>query len=424
MGNQQLHRRFSEEQVRTIFDLYLGGEISAKRARGKLGLGKSRFFEILGEYKKNQRGFQLSYGREKPTRKISLKTEKLILRELEEDKKLVEDKDIPVDCYNYSAIRDLLLEKEDVRVSLPTIIDRAKKHGYYLERKKKKKVHDREVLTNCVGELVQHDSSNHLFSPYMNEKLYLITSLDDHSRLMLFADLFKRDTSWNNILALKSVFLRHGCPLRYYTDQDANYRFVRGRDKNSPWMNFQKFTDDVDPQFKQVLIDCGVDLAYALSPQAKGKIERPYRWIQDRLVRIAAKEKLSTIEELRSPLKELINSYNTKWVHSTTKQIPIRRFEEALSDQRYLFKPFKIEDPDQTVDDIFCLRAERIVDAYRKVSLDGTTLKVPNGTPRQKVDIRIAPSTKKGFANVRFWQQLNFLGSQKVPLKDLRMVRF
>lgn len=424
MRNQQLHRRFSEEQVKTILSLYLAKELSAKAAREKLSLEKSRFFEISSEYKKNRSGFTLSYSREKATRKITSKVEKLILRELEEDKKLVENKDIHIDCYNYSAIKDALLEKENVKVSLPTIIDRAKKHGYYLKRKKKRKIHDREVLTNCVGELIQHDSSNHLFSPYMEEKIYLITSLDDHSRLILFADLFKRDTSWNNILALRSVFLRHGCPLRYYTDQHSNYRFVRGRDKNSPWMNFQKFTDDVDPQFKQVLIDCGVNLTYALSPQAKGKVERPYRWIQDRLVRAAAKEKLTTIDQLRSPLKELINSYNTKWVHSTTKQIPIQRFEEALSDQRYLFKPFKIEDPDQTVEDIFCLRTERIVDAYRKVSLDGTVLKVPNGTPRQKVDIRIAPSVKKGFAEVRFWQQLNFMGSQKVPLKDLKIVRF
>jgi len=48
----------------------------------------------------------------------------------------------------------------------------------------------------------------------------------------------------------------------------------------------------------------GVDVTFALSPQAKGKIERPYRWLQDRIVRTCAIEKLTTIEEVRAVLKE------------------------------------------------------------------------------------------------------------------------
>lgn len=48
---------------------------------------------------------------------------------------------------------------------VPTIIDRAKKGGFYLSRPKRK-AHDREVLTNYVGELIQHDSYHHNFSPY------------------------------------------------------------------------------------------------------------------------------------------------------------------------------------------------------------------------------------------------------------------
>jgi len=47
----------------------------------------------------------------------------------------------------------------------------------------------------------------------------------------------------------------------------------------------QKFTDEATPQWKQVLDDCYVKVTYALSPQAKGKIEHPYQWLQDRLVR-------------------------------------------------------------------------------------------------------------------------------------------
>src|SRR6185369_1260985 len=96
--------------------------------------------------------------------------------------------------------------------------------------KREKAVHDRLVLTNNVGELVQHDSSHHLFSPYASSKWYLITSIDDHSRLLLFADLFPRETSWKHIVAAREVIVTNGCPLKYYADQHSIFRFVERRD--------------------------------------------------------------------------------------------------------------------------------------------------------------------------------------------------
>jgi len=63
---------------------------------------------------------------------------------------------------------------------LPTIIDRAKRNNFYF-LKPKRKVHDREVLANYSGELIQHDSSHHQFIPYPGRRWYLIASLDDYS---------------------------------------------------------------------------------------------------------------------------------------------------------------------------------------------------------------------------------------------------
>lgn len=170
--------------------------------------------------------------------------------------------------------------------------------------------------------------------------------------------------------------------------------------------------------------NCGVGLTYALSPQAKGKVERPYRWPQDRIVRIAAKEKLTTADELRAVLKEPVNTYNTKWVHSTTKEIPIVRFENAARNKKTLFKQFRLEKPDQTVDDIFCLHAERVVDSYRKISFDNLDLRVPNGAPRQTVELKLVPDEKTGLVKIRFWQKDHFLGEQLEKLENLPKVRF
>ena len=129
-------------------------------------------------------------------------------------------------------------------------------------------------------------------------------------------------------------------------DSHSTFRFVQGRD--SFWRNHYRLTDEADAQWKQVLDDCKVKVIYALSPQAKGKIERPYRWIQDRLVRVCAREGIYDINQAQSILNDLIQKYNYQWVHSTTGEIPYIRFQRALREFtiRPLFKSTK---------DIFCL---------------------------------------------------------------------
>ena len=80
-------------------------------------------------------------------------------------------------------------------VSLNTIISRAKDLGCYKPRRKRK-AHDREVVTAAIGALLQHDASNHLWSPFAQEKWALITTIDDFSRKLLFADFFPGETTW------------------------------------------------------------------------------------------------------------------------------------------------------------------------------------------------------------------------------------
>lgn len=423
MRNQQVHKRLSKEQVIAIFENYFAKEIRAKEAMEILGLKKSQFFNLAAQYRDNSSDFDIKHKGNDGNRKISKDAETAIIEELKSEKKLIDNKDIAIKTYNYSAVQELLEEKHKITISLSTIINRAKNNGYYAG-KPPKKIHDREVLTNLAGEMLQHDSSHHLWSPYMDKKLYLITTIDDYSRLLLYAELVEEENVWAHISALKSVFLQYGCPLKYYADQHAIFRYVKDRDKQRPWNVYTKFTDDVETQWKLVLKECNVNAIYALSPQAKGKVERPYRWLQDRIVRIAAKEHIDTIEGLRKILKELVFKYNHQWVHSTTKEIPIIRFENALKSNKSIFQPFKLTKTGQTIDDIFCLRIQRIVDSYRKISLDGREIKVPKAMPRQTVDLKITPDAKKGLIKIRFWQKDCFLGEHIDKLANLPIVRF
>jgi len=417
---QQLHKKFIDEEVKSIFEKYLSKEIELEHALQILGIKKRQFFKLLKEYREAPDGFSIQYKRS-TARRIKSSLERIIIKELEKEKKMIENKDIPIKFYNYSYIKDQIYEKYQEKVSLPTIILRAKENDFYIP-KKEKKIHDREVITNYIGELIQHDSSHHLWSPYAEAKWYLITSLDDHSRFMLYAELIEKETTWAHILALESVFLTFGVPLRYYPDCHSIFRFVQGRD--SIWREHRKLTDDVVTQWLQVLYDCNVQITYALSPQAKGKIERPYQWLQDRLVRTCARENVKRIEPAREILRHEIDRYNNRQVHSTTREIPAIRFERAIKEKKTLFREFKIKPPFLSTKDIFCLKDERTVDAYHKISINNLQLKVQGAPIREKIQLRMYPNMETGLVEVRFWYKNKLIEVYNVKNSDINLVHF
>ncbi len=416
----QLHKKFVDEQVKNLFARYLNKEIDRKYIQEILGISKARFFILLRDYRKDPESFSIQYRRvSKP--KLNKIAEGTLIKELKIEKSMIENKDIPVWKYNYSYIKDRLESGYQEKVSLTTIIKRAKDNDFYLPKKPKKTIHDREVLTNYTGELIQHDSSFHLWSPSVKEKWYLITSLDDFSRFLLYAILLKKETSWPHILALQTVMLKYGFPFSYYVDSHSIFRFVQGRD--SIWRNHYKLTDEATPQWKQVLEDCKVKVTYALSPQAKGKIERPYGWIQDRLVRTCVREDVTDIKHAQSILNREVHRYNYKQVHSTTQEVPYYRFQRALNEGKSLFREFVVPLPYKSPKDIFCLRTNRIVNPYRKISLNNLQLKVKNATPRDLVNLRIY-LLDNSVAEIRFWCNNKLIDVQKVKIDHIKGVHF
>ena len=419
---KQLHKRFSTEEVKIFLKQYLDNKKKLPYILEILQITKRRFFHLLQEYKKNPDGFSIDYKRKRPTRKINEELEKNIINELRIEKELIEDKELPIHFYNYSYIKDQLYKKHKQKVSVPTIIKRAKKMGFYKPKKRKKKSHDREVQTEYIGQLIQHDSSHHKFSPYADKKWCLITSLDDFSRLLLYYKLVEKETSWQHIVALEYVFLTFGIPFRYYVDSHSVFRFVQGRD--SMWRHHYLQTDDVDTQWKMVLNDCNVDVTYALSPQARGKIERPYQWMQDRVVRTCAREKITTIEEAQKVLEEEAERYNYHQVHSTTGEIPFIRFKRAQNEKKSLFRDFAVPSPYKSVKDIFCLRVKRTVDAYHKISISNIKLKVHKAPLRKQVELRIVPNEKTGIAEIRIWYKDILTDVYHIKNSDLNIVKF
>lgn len=418
---KHLHKRFVTEQVKILFAAYLKGRVCSIEVMDELDIGKTQFFAWLKIYRQNPDNFSLNYKRTTPKRLIK-NEEEAIKEGLLFERKLIEDPALPITHYNYSALKDRLLTKHGVKVSLTTIIKKAKEFDCYLPKRKRGKVHDREVVTTSPGALIQHDASLHLWSPYASEKWILITSLDDFSRKLLFAALVERETTWEHIRAVETICKAWGFPLRYYVDQLRIFRFIQGRD--SIWRKHILQTDDVDPQWRQVMRASGIDVTYALSPQAKGKIERPYSWLQDRIVRTCAMEHITTIQQAREVLKQEVLRYNTKQVHSTTKEIPDIRFTKALRSGNSLFRPFTLPAPYTDPKDIFCLREKRMVNSYHKISLWSKEIFVPKVALRDDVKVHIIPNRKTGIVELRFWWRNQLVHTLIYPINIFPSVQF
>ncbi len=414
----QIHKRFTSDQVKELLERYERNELERKYIQEILGIKRRRFFMLLKQYKENPKHFTILYERNTPSR-ISPDIEQNILKELSIEKEIIQNQEIPLKSYNYSYIKDRLRGKYRQKVSLTTIIHRAKEHGFYCP-KPKRTLHDREVLTRYAGELIQHDSSHHLWAPAAQEKWYLITSLDDYSRFLLYAVLVRKETSWTHILALQTVILRHGLPYTYYVDSHSIFRFVQGRD--SLWRKHHLLTDEAAPQWKQVLADCNVKVIHSLSPQARGKIERPYGWLQDRLIRTCVREDVTKIQQAQRVLNQELHRYNYHQVHSTTQEIPYFRFQKALKEKQSLFREFKVRPPFQSTKDIFCLRMDRTVDSYRRVSVNNLKFKV-HADPSKQINLRFYPLNDE-ISEIRFWCEGKLIDVHKIKTSELPEVHF
>ncbi len=412
----QLHRRFSDEQVKVLLQSYCQGKIRRADLQEMLDIEKTRFFALLKSYRKDPEAFSVAYSRTTPPR-LSARLEVEIQRALLQEKQIIDNPDLPISDYNYTALRDRL-KNRGVEVSVTTIIKRAKKLNCHKPRRKRES-HDREVLTASIGALVQHDASYHLWSPFSQKKWALITSIDDYSRKILFADFFPKETTWAHIQATQRLIQTYGLPLRYYVDSLRVFRFVQGRD--SFWRKHILQTDDVDTQWRKMMRTLGVDVVFALSPQAKGKVERPYRWLQDRIVRTCVYERLSTMEEVRSVLKQEVHRYNNHQVHSTTGEIPNIRFQKAKQAGNSLFRTFTIPKPYSSIRDVFCLREKRTVNGYRRISLLNHSIEVPNVPLFHDVDVHLVPNTTKQLMNIRIWWNSKMVHSVPLPLQGFRV---
>ena len=177
-----------------------------------------------------------------------------------------------------------------------------------------------------LSELWQHDSSLHQWWPAPAKQTLLLT-VDDHSRKLLGAVFVPTDTTWNHFEHFRRLLLQHGLPLVIYTDGLSLF----GHDS---------MADDRDPcsEFQRAFSALGVTHLVAPSPQAKGKIERRFGTLQQRLVAILSYEQVNDYPAAQVVLDRQLAHQNDT-VCRTTGHSPNAAWDKALVERRTAIRP-------------------------------------------------------------------------------------
>ncbi|MEW6686472.1 MAG: DDE-type integrase/transposase/recombinase [Candidatus Edwardsbacteria bacterium] len=258
--------------------------------------------------------------------------------------------------FNNCHLADLFTEETGKKISHNTVRNIFIEQNLYQPRFKKHRPRKRFEMQS-FGQLIQLDTSEHQWIPTVEKELPLIVAIDDFSRDPLIAFIFEHDTTWNNMKVVRLLIERYGLPEAIYTDNDSIFKYIRSDDPLH--VKYHKDQEDVTTQFERALEEIGITLIRhkPFQPQAKGKLERFFRFLQDRFVNELKRYKLPkethlAIKFANKVLFKYLHWWRNNHVHSITKCKPIDRHVPSV------FEPLP---KDINLDDIFCYKWERTV---------------------------------------------------------------
>jgi len=169
-------------------------------------------------------------------------------------------------------------------------------------------VHVWRPRRSCFGELVQWDTSDHDWLEGRGERLYLIGMIDDATSRAL-ARFARQDSTAENMRLLWSWLEKHGRFVDGYTDRAGLFETNRPNQRDE-----ERDGKLPETQIGRALRELGIGWIAALSPQAKGRIERFFQTAQDRLVKGMRRQKVCALETANAYLeKEYLPLWNERF---------------------------------------------------------------------------------------------------------------
>jgi len=197
-----------------------------------------------------------------------------------------------------------IVEVHKIKISVSSVRNLMIKNNLWVDKKiKRKRVYQLRERRAREGELAQGDGSPHDWFEKRGPKCTLLDYVDDATGKIKAAIFAPSETTWGYFDLMRIYLKMHGKPIALYNDKHGVFRV------NKP----DAIRGDGFTQFGRAIRELGIDMVFAHSPQAKGRIERSNRTLQDRLVKELRLNKISTIEEANAFLPSFIEDYNHRF---------------------------------------------------------------------------------------------------------------
>ena len=216
------------------------------------------------------------------------------------------------------------------------------------------------------GELIQMDGSHHAWFEARGPKSVLMAYIDDATS-QVDARFYEYEGTIPAMDSFARYVKRYGLPLAVYSDKHTTYRSPA-----EPSVEEQLAGEEPQSQFGRALGELGVELIPAHSPQAKGRVERLFKTLQDRLVKEMRLGGISTIEMANRFLEGYLPIYNRRFMVQPAQAVDLHRVASS---------PKELEG-------ILCIKSERVLRNDFTVAYNGKLYQIQDRTGAKKVMVQ------------------------------------
>lgn len=259
-----------------------------------------------------------------------------------------------------------LAEDHGLKVSRETLRKWMQDAGIWLPRKQRRTFHQPRLRRECYGELIQIDGSDHRWFEDRGAPCTLLVFVDDATSRLMQLEFVSSESTFSYFGVLEAYLHEHGRPVAFYSDKHTVFRVAQQGAKSGHGMT----------QFGRALNELNIEILCANSSQAKGRVERANRTLQDRLVKELRLAGISDMEAGNAFLPGFMERYNA-------------RFAKAPRSPDNLHRRLNVE-PDRLTD-MLCFRDERYVGNQLAFSYDRLRIilqenEITRGLPGKNVD--------------------------------------
>jgi len=238
-------------------------------------------------------------------------------------------------------LSEKLKERNDLNVSREWLRGVLIRHGLWEVRGQKKRYRKWRKRKSYFGELVQMDGSHHDWLEGRGPKLVLMGYIDDATS-HVFCRFYEYEGTQPAFDSFRKYVRKYGLPQGIYVDRHTTYK-----SNAKPTIEDELLDRVFLSQFERAMKELDVEVIHARSPQAKGRVERLFKTLQDRLIKEMRLEKISTLVQANQFLERYLPKHNQQFSVSAQEKSNLHRkiyqkskVESALSikTQRHLRK--------------------------------------------------------------------------------------